>query len=111
MRYRETEMKPGLDLRAICREAGSNLDEIRARDKSDAALKYRRAVAWELVVIRRLTLPQVGRMLHRDHTSILSLIRYHAERTIGVPRTSSLADIRLALASKSGDPESGRLAA
>jgi len=104
-------MKPGLDLRQICREAGATLDEIRARNKSDAALERRRAVAWELVVIRRLTLPQVGRMLHRDPTSILSLIRYHAERTIGVPRPSSLADIRLALANKCDDPDSGRLAA
>lgn len=71
------------DVEQIVETAGITLEQMRGRGKQRVLVETRRIVA---AYLRRrgCSLPEIGRVLNRDHTSVLNLLRTRAP-VIGQP--------------------------
>lgn len=63
----------------VSRMAGVTVDEVRG-NKRDKKLSRVRAVLSVIFRDRRMSYPQIARMLHKDHTSILHAVQTFEER-------------------------------
>ncbi len=59
---------------------GFTLDFIQGRVKHEAATRARAAVIWRLAKETNLSLPEIGAIVKKDHTSVLHSIRAENER-------------------------------
>ncbi len=68
------------EVEQIVGAAGVTVDQMRGRRKGRELVEVRRIVA---AYLRRrgCSLPEIGRVLNRDHTSVLNLLRASARRT------------------------------
>jgi chromosomal replication initiation ATPase DnaA len=62
------------DVQQIVAAAGLTLDQVRGHGRRREEVEVRRIVAAYLLR-RRCSLPEIGRVLNRDHTSVPSLLR------------------------------------
>lgn len=54
-----------------CRRFGIGLDELRGRVSNQQLVRIRKIIAQRLRAETNLSLPQIGRKLNRDHTTIM----------------------------------------
>lgn len=60
---------------AVMRVTGLGLDDLRLPDRTAIVTAVRTALAWLLVEVAQLPYAEIGRLLERDHTTIM-----HAHR-------------------------------
>lgn len=63
---------------AFCSELGLSVADLRRYDRG--LTEVRQAVMFELYETSLWSLPEIGLVLHRDHTTVLHGIRRHRER-------------------------------
>ena len=73
-------LEPLLSLQRIAKAHGLTSRDIRGRDRHRRLVTARRAVAVALRA-QGLTYAEVGEVMHRDHASVMNLVRskYHRE--------------------------------
>ena len=73
-------LDPLLSLQRIAKAHGLRVQDIRGRDRHRKLVTARRAVAVALRA-QGLTYAEVGEVMHRDHASVMNLVRskYHRE--------------------------------
>jgi chromosomal replication initiation ATPase DnaA len=62
-------------LRHRCQQLGLAMDEVLSNDRRRWLAKVRQILIWELSCLYKLSMPRLGRMFGRDHTTILYSIR------------------------------------
>jgi chromosomal replication initiation ATPase DnaA len=71
-------------LRAVCRLNRVSLDELKSRSHARRIVRVRQQAMYLLRTRLRMSFSSIGRLLNRDHTTVLHGVRAHAERT-GAP--------------------------
>lgn len=77
--------RPGLAImREVCAKYGVTLKDVLSRRRTGKIALPRQEIMWRLRHETPASLPQIGRMLHRDHTSVLyGIRRYSSLKEIG----------------------------
>jgi len=60
--------------------AGITVDELLSRRMASKFVNARHKAIWRAAQETNYSLPRLGRLFHRDHTTILSALRRYAER-------------------------------
>jgi chromosomal replication initiation ATPase DnaA len=60
-----------------CARAGVTMADVRGKRRRDRIVAIRRAIARRLRNETLLTYPEIGRVINRDHSTVLSLLGVH----------------------------------
>lgn len=74
-------------IRSVAVKHGVSVETILGRDKTKEVCAARHEAVYEVRKNTRLSLPQMGLIFHRDHTTLISSIRRH-ERTLSHEHTA-----------------------
>lgn len=72
-------------LASVARHHGFTVAELKSARRVKKVVLARQEAAYRIISETPLSYPQVGKLLHRDHTTILHAVAKHAERT-GAPQ-------------------------
>ena len=83
----------------VCAVYDVTPEQLRSRSRSHSLVQSRHVAAWFLREVAQMSLPEIGRELHRDHSTILVGLRKLAversRRPILAARMASVADVLL----------------
>lgn len=80
-------------LNRACRAAGITPEILREQYKGRDTVQRRFHAYHHLVIVERFSFPKAGRILHRDHTTILYGARKHSAEHYGTDMRASKADL------------------
>lgn len=64
----------------VCRRSGYSVIAIVGHDRSQSIARYRQEISYLVRALTTLSLPELGRIMDRDHTSILHQVSVFRER-------------------------------
>lgn len=88
-------LQPGhAHMMAVCEQYGVTRDELRAADKRAHIVDARADLCFRAVIIAGLSTSRTGRLVCKDHTTVLYNVRRKSRELFGTPPKAPLEEIR-----------------
>jgi len=72
--------RPGKILKEVAAETGCSVADLKSGARHHPLVQARQYLMWRLIRETSLSQPQVGELIKRDHTTVLSGVRSHERR-------------------------------